>query len=476
VSAAGEARGVDRRELALLAVVVVIGVAGRVALLREPMRYDEAFSFLRYAMLSPDVIRHSYDLPNNHVLNTLLMHDAWQAFGTHVWTVRLPAFALGSLVPVASWLAGRELYGPRAGLWAAALTAAFGPLVEFSVNGRGYAIGALFVVLSLWAGARILAGDRAPAVAAFVVSATLALYAVPTMVYGLGAVGVFLAAGALLGRDWRGVLTLVLGAGLAALFTWLLYRPLFGQPGWTIQPPLPDVWHLKTDLARSTWEVWNRTTPHPLDWIAALGFVASVPAHGRIGRHPAPLGLAVVLTIAAILLVVDRLPPFPRGYVALLPLYLIAAGAGLAWLIDVAAARTARPALLNGGLAAVAAAVIAASLLHAGLKGSEAPPQSDNGLMAYLKGELKPGEVLMNQHTFAPAVNFYFFRDGYPNGRGEITPPMRQTGHAVVIVQGDRPQEAVGTVESVGGIPGKGPPRLLKRFEYISVWDVPVAG
>jgi 4-amino-4-deoxy-L-arabinose transferase-like glycosyltransferase len=440
------------------------------------MRYDEAYSFLRYAMGPVNFIVHTYDLPNNHPLNSLLMHATWRVFGVHTIAVRLPAFALGSLVPVAAYLAAREEYDAPTGLWAAALTAGFGPLVEFSVNGRGYAPGVFFLLLALWAGARILNGARWWPVPIFAASATLSLYSVPTMAYGIGAVGLFLGARALVRRrpDWRAALFVALAGAATVLLTLLLYRPLQGQPGWTIVPPLPDVWPAKRDIAKLTWSFWNRTTPDPLDWLVAIAFLVSPAVRGRPPGARFPLAVAGVVTVVVVAFT-PRLPPFPRSYIALLPLYLVAASAGLAWLARLVAARLrARPVMADAA-AVVAVAALAAAMLHAGLKGSEAPPQSDDQIVPYLERDLRASEVLMNQATFAPATNFYFLRDGYPGGRGGVTDAMHKAGHAVVIVQGDRPEEATGTVMSVGGVLGPGSPRLLRRFDYDSVWDVPVA-
>ena len=46
------------------------------------------------------------------------------------------AFAAGSVAIVpASYLVARRLYDRHAALWAAALTATFAPLIDYSVNG-----------------------------------------------------------------------------------------------------------------------------------------------------------------------------------------------------------------------------------------------------------------------------------------------------------------------------------------------------
>ncbi len=103
--------------------IVLAGVALRIGLLNEPMRYDEAFTLDRYAIHGYGFIASTYDFPNNHILYNLLAHTTWLIAGDHVWTVRIPAFLAGvGLIP-ATYLAARECYGAAVGLCAATLAA-----------------------------------------------------------------------------------------------------------------------------------------------------------------------------------------------------------------------------------------------------------------------------------------------------------------------------------------------------------------
>jgi 4-amino-4-deoxy-L-arabinose transferase-like glycosyltransferase len=144
----------DRLDAGLLALLVVGGAAVRVALMGEPMRYDESFTFFAYAMTPIGHITSTYDFPNNHVLYTLLTHFAWLVLGDHVWVVRLPALAAGLALIPSAYLAARALYGRSAGLVAAGLVTGLAPLIDYSVDGRGYMLGTLLIVVSLWLAAR----------------------------------------------------------------------------------------------------------------------------------------------------------------------------------------------------------------------------------------------------------------------------------------------------------------------------------
>jgi len=132
--------------------------------------------------------------------------------------------------------------------------------------------------------------------------------------------------------------------------------------------------------------------------------------------------------------------------------------------------------VLKAALPVAVAALLGVLVLIEGQGSSEAPPVSDNGLTDYFRNELKPGEVAAEPRWFGPAVDYYLLRDGLPPTVGYVTPPMRTSGHAIVAALGHDPAAAVDTMRALGAIVGSEPPRLLRRFEYMSVWDVPIDG
>src|SRR5947199_10428744 len=177
-----------RVDYAILGLIVLAGALLRLKYLHEPMRWDESATFQEYARGSLGTIVSTYNRPNNQILYTLIEHLGIKAFGTGIAAVRLTAFLAGIAIIPSAFLAARRLYDQTAGLFAAALTATFGPLVDYSVNGRGYTLGALFVVLALWLGARAQDDGGRAAWAGFVLTAAAAIYTLPTMAIGIAAV------------------------------------------------------------------------------------------------------------------------------------------------------------------------------------------------------------------------------------------------------------------------------------------------
>jgi hypothetical protein len=462
--------------VAALVAVLGLGVLLRGLLIRLPMRYDEAYTWYHYVLPGTDFARNTFDLPNNQILNSVLMNVSWQTFGNTLWSLRLPAFVAGALIPVFSYLAARRIYNRDAALWAAALTAVAGPIVEFSVNGRGYTLGGMFVVVCLWLAARMLDTRGLWEIPAFAVSAGLAVWAVPTMAYGLGAIGVWSGATAALGvrRSAWPLVRLAVAAALAALVGWLLYKPTFGDPAWTFAG-LPPTWHSRRDTLKMAWDFWMRTTPFPLPTLFAFAGLASLVLDRRRYGLRVPLCLAIGV-VAVIPLFVGQIPPYGRSWFAMLPLCAIAISGVLAILTNVVVSRVGRPALVTAGLPVLIACAMSADLMITGQQGSEEFPSSDNHIVNVVRDQLHAKEVLMDPVSFSVGVTWYFDRFGYTGFRGDVTPAMRKAGYAIVIIPGHDGGLAFATVGARGGTPAPPPmaPQLLRDLEYVSIWRVPL--
>jgi hypothetical protein len=396
--------GESRLHLSAFGAILLAAVLVRVEFLFQPMRYDEAGTYVHYASQPLYIGLTTYTAPNNHLLNTFLVHVSTAIFGDEPWAIRLPAFLAGILLVPATYLAGRLLYGRAAALLAAGLVAASSVLVEYSTNARGYTLVALAFALLLALGARLPATPAPPAWAAFAVVGALGLFAIPTFLYALGAAGVWLAVSTALERpDLLRRRFLPAVAGCAAL-TALLYAPVIAvsgigslvgnsfveSRGWSYFAE-----HLPSSLA-GAFEGWHRDQPAPL-WIAlAAGFALGLLLHRRIGRTRVSPWLGPLLFIPP-LVVLQRVVPFERTWLFLLPLYLITAAAGVALFFR-------RLETSRWESAAVAAVAVAVSASLAGQAvASQAVYHSEDTstfrdapeVAAFLAGELRPGDRVL---------------------------------------------------------------------------------
>jgi uncharacterized membrane protein len=467
------------RRLAPVVALVVVGAVARIAVLGEPMRYDEAFTVLNYVGRSVAFITSEYGLPNNHILYSLAAHGVWQVVGDHIWTVRLPALVAGiALIPI-TYLAAARLYDRRAALWAAGIVAGIAPLVHLSANGRGYVPGIALSVAALWLAARLLEGRAGSAFhlwIAYILCCALAVYFVPTMAYAVATVTAWAAAVALLRRATWTASAFVVATAVAAALDVGLYSAVLGAPGWDVIPALGHARQQAggigsaAELVDAAWGSWNRGAPHPLDWLLAAGFLASLVLHRRMARHPVPLAVPAAL-VALGIYALDRAAPFARSWAYLLPLYAIHAGAGLSYAAERALRRRPRWVSLAPALPLALAAALAVGTLHAGERGDLDGPQSDNDIVGVVQRELRPGQVvLLERYRVLVPSSYYFRRFGYQ-------PPRLPTRHAptrtLVIVPRSNGLAWVRVAAAERGWRVREPPRprLVRRLEYVEAWD-----
>src|SRR5436190_878455 len=73
-------------------ILFLFGISGRWYLIREPVRGDEAATFLRYAHFPLRFIATTYDLPNNQIFHSMTVHLFYRLMGISEIALRLPAF------------------------------------------------------------------------------------------------------------------------------------------------------------------------------------------------------------------------------------------------------------------------------------------------------------------------------------------------------------------------------------------------
>ncbi len=419
------ARALRYDQLHFVAFLAVMfgAVVLRLAFLSEPIRKDESYTFM-YSASRPFYVGLTYYTVNNHLLNTLLMHISTSLFGASVWTVRLPTLIVGVFLIPATYAMTGLYHGKNAALIAAALVSASSPLIEYSFNARGYSLGALFFLLMIvfvglaqrrMGGAWIL----------LPVSAALSLYAVPTMVYGVGGVFLYL----LLGRS---EISKVLFAGFCTgLLTVVLYAPVLATVGpsaitsnkWVLPVPR-NLW--VSEFGRelmSLWIYWNLDLPRVITILLGVGIVAGVVFSPKTLRLPPLAAFFCVAAVAGVLLPLQRVVPFRRNWLFLLPLCFASAAVGLDTLIrklrhsDVISATLAiLVTAWMGGTVLAAKSLRNSGIEAAGGHGSEA-------IVLGMKDRLLNGDQFVCSDSFDSPLDFemYVHRIPYrPSAKGDL--------------------------------------------------------
>lgn len=408
----------------MFAALCVIGCAIRLRLLFQPIRFDEADTFITFASRPLAVALSWYSEPNNHLFNTLLIHIASRMLGDSEWVLRLPAFCAGCLlIPLTYW-AARVLYNKYAALIAASLVATAQHLIDLSVQSRGYTLQCDFFLLVLILSAWLLDRDDRPAWLFWIVFATLGFYSVPTLLYG------FVTAALWLGVNYFLISTpppvrvdrmAYLGAaiGITAALTILLYSPILIATGWNgivsdrflVSRTYSFVISRSPTLIEQIWAMWTAKVPAALIGVLTLGFAAAIVGHRRIARYPFPI-LAPLFLSAPPMLLAQRVLPIARVWIYFLPLFAAVSAAGV-WLLLLAVGRVRKE---HVSLVSAAATLVFVGLtIIPDLRGSRLPRPTLEGAeqnAAWLKTHVTQGDVLLIKNSLRPPIMYYFRRQG----------------------------------------------------------------
>lgn len=318
-----------------LSALILIGVALRLLYLNQPMRYDEAHSFLEYSSQPWFVTISKYSDPNNHVGHNLLVNLTTRIWGDSEAAIRLPAFLAGVLlIPVTYGFTRQFSSGTASGLFASAVIATSSPLIEYSTNARGYTLICLMTIVSWSFAIKICESGNRAAHIGLILSAAFGLWVVPVMLYPLAMIFLWgtLTPDSSLDQSlprprkfWRFVCC---GIGTIAL-TFFLYLPiiLVEGPGSLIANPYVEslsfaqfVQRLITTSPQIV-AFLGRDIALPILIVASLAACWGVISRGRSTTTRASQLIALVSLSAPIALItIQRVVPPERVWLFLIPL------------------------------------------------------------------------------------------------------------------------------------------------------------
>ena len=324
-----------------LGAIVTIGIVLRAIHLAQPIRYDEAVTYMYFVRLDWADALSTYTYPNNHLFHTALAKLVSEVAGTSAVALRIPAFLAGILLPLTTYVMARLLYDGRAALLASAFVATSGTLILYSTNARGYALVALAFTLLVIQAARLLRGAQPREWLSFAAIATLGLWTIPVMLYPLGAVVLWFVLNCLMEGKPQNLRRLWIALAITGVATIALYAPVISREGLHAitrnRFVAPMGWFaFLGDLPR-TWEqalgAWTLGVPPLASAILLACAGVALARHRAISRFPAGLPLAAFVW-SCWLLVVNHRAPFARAWLWLLPLVAALAACGLLVVLD----------------------------------------------------------------------------------------------------------------------------------------------
>jgi hypothetical protein len=322
----------------------MIGIVARSYFLSEPMRGDEAFTFLNYANDNLASL-FNYSDPNNHVLNTLLIKVATFFFQASPASIRFPAFLAGVLAIVIGFYAARTLENDKnAGVLTATTLAVFPYLILFSTNARGYSLILLFTLLLALSGLAFVNSLSKTHIFLMALWVALGMLAIPVMI--LPVTGIFLWVVCLLFLKKYPLNVILSGfvlpfGILSGVFTAAFYVPVIAANGiWAVianKFVQPETWErlapqITPHIQQSFAELSRDIHPVVLLLMAALAVLGMVQA-ARQRNWAILLLLPCSLLGACLVLSVQRVIPYPRIWIYFIPLVLLVADAGLVFIL-----------------------------------------------------------------------------------------------------------------------------------------------
>jgi hypothetical protein len=409
--------------VAVLAAFFLIGLVERLRLLFRPFNFDEADTFIKFAARPLYIGISWYPEPNNHVFHTVLMHFALRLFGDHEWALRIPALIAGCLITPLTYWAARALYNKNAALISAAMVTTASYLIFYSIDARGYSMQCVFFLLLVIISQYLLEHESAPAWLLWVLFATLGLYTLPTTIYAVASLGLWLALSYWLSGsavDFRRRLgRLGVTLGLTAALSALLYAPLLIGTGpsaassnkYLAPRVISQVISETPSIIIKTWRMWVAEVPVALVWIFVAGFVVSVLLHRRIAKHGLPI-LAMFLICVPPLVLAQRVMPLPRVWIFLLPLFAAISAAGLSAILSAASADEPRGAHLSL-VAALSILIFMSTPDIRGTRLAKNGQHAEDGIqdtVAWIGDHLKPGDLILVGNGVRAPFDYYLRR------------------------------------------------------------------
>lgn len=481
----------DKWTILALVGVTIIGIFIRLIQINNAVGYDEAYTFIHFGSRSLQVILTDYSAPNNHIFHSLLVYIVYHIIGNHVWALRLPAFLAGVFTIPGIYMAGKVIYGKNAALLAATLVACTPVLVGFSVNARGYSLMCLFSCLILWITGILRRQTSFTGWLLLSLFSTLGFYTLPVMVYPVSAVFLWLLVSWIIKDIYsnsRGkyIFGLIVTSISTILITFLLYSPIliFGSGFSSItsnefvksQSWLDFLQSVQSRIPR-VWGDWNYLVPSWVALITIFGFILLVVFEWKSFSHKIPVWIPTVISIT-VLIVLQRVTPWPRVWLFLLVFYLLWAAAGWVALIQLLAAKITLKWLQPVFLVAIILLTFFTYVAYRNkpsLNPSEEYPMQE--VAEFVSNHITDDDTLVAVSPVTIQAGYYLTIEKIPFERFYDRDRKGDIKHAIVLVA-DRSRfptlQSVVEFQNLLGILDTGKAELIHEYKRMQVYSVPV--
>jgi len=337
----------NKLHLASLIFIFIVSVVIRALYLNQPLRGDEATTFIEYALKPFYTILSDYNSMNNHILHTLFIHFSYKIFGIELWAMRLPAFIFGLLIIPMSYITARIFYNKHVAIISSAVVSASFLLIGFSSNARGYTMISFFFLAILCLAKYLKDNNNTFGWLLFCILSAIGFYTMPLMIYPFGIIIVWLIL-SILFKDIKIPQKTLLKNIFLSIFTIIiltiiLYLPVFIKTGFehaiAINLNKTRTWseffNAYLILAKDVWQEWNTDIPMILKYFFVFSFLISLISHRKIASHRVSLLAPIIIWCIPVILILQKdTPVFSRYWIFLIPIYIIIFSSGVFYIIN----------------------------------------------------------------------------------------------------------------------------------------------
>jgi hypothetical protein len=446
----------------LVAAELLIGaLVMRLLYIRQPIRHDEAYTYLYFASEPLGSALSDYSFPNNHIFHTILVRLVTSVLGGSLPAIRLPALVAGLLIVPAVYLLTRRLADRGAAILAMAPAVVWPELVHYSTDARGYSIIALAFLSLLVLGDEMVERDTTALAITIAVVIAIGMYTAPVMLYPGGAALVWIVAERFRRQGAGGVRALLPRLGLivalSGALTLIAYTPILVRSGpgpllankYVVALTFTQFVAALPAFAADLRESLGLGLPSAVLGVFGIAAVGGAlwPRDGRSRRLTLALS---VLGWCVLLLIGTRRPPPARVWLFLVPLACVYIGIGL----SVAVRWFAQLRRLEARATSAIAALVIAGVLAAKVVRSRAVVWNlETGslvdapeIASYLLARVRPGDRVVVKNPCDHPLDYYLLRRGHRRLREINAKPG--AGRVFVVVE-PRHAQTLEAVQSV---------------------------
>lgn len=447
---------------------LAVGVVLRVLRMNEPVTYDEALTYVHYASRSFGFLLSDYQFTSNHILYSAFARISTLLFGTHLWSLRLPALLAGIIAMPLFYAFSRAVFNRHIAVIVLCLLAVSGPLVEYSALARGYSLTWLSMAIALLAARHFVKAENSATLVLIALACAMGMWAAPVMIYP--ACMVYFWALSMLVLSYESTLRrrLLKLAGSFFLFIGLgllCYAPVINRHGidqLLHHPSLVDyTWanfvNTQQDSAFELWAYFTNTASTMLAFAGAVGVIYAAYASSKYRMLIIGMGIASVP-----LVLVQHLVAQPAAWNFILFILFLGMAIGLFYLLKLVRDKLA-PNFSKAQRTLLAGGFVLAVFGWTGIRGEgdtvercpEAAPAA-----AWLVAHLQPGDHVLAQRPWDAPVAFEMACDG--GDPKTINGKTDGSGTLYVLVGPSHGQTPIGVLNNEEAGAGQKPPVQLK--------------